>query len=687
MDSSGMQTSGDEWQGAEHTSTGGPLGMTSQNAFRKQFVEKYTQVRADFLKQREQRAKVALEGTLRTISSALAELSALRESRASMPVPVCAMLEEGRPKVAQKSQTGVKVAPGAAGGKNSGEEDVKEPESSGSTVRQLELAENVRVKLGKATTGRVHKGFRVPKATTIPAYTAWAYIPKNQRDQDSDRRMFYTDEIGETVPASDEEVEYEFWYWNGKDIQWRNFCMEKLKAEFGESKELKEALAEKLMVDSDAIDTRFREMASTGLEQVEVDRVNGKVEDGQSAFHQAFCRRCGLYECRVHGGSHVMPNKPQDRMVPPSSLTPCGSDCFLAMQDAGPVAGESGAAKVGAIGGDEQQQQQQKADEEMEEAGSSVGSKWTSVDEGFVSQGVLMFGPNPCEIARLFSERTCQEVHLYLEQHPSVVSLRHPQQKNTRKKFIRRKTFNNRKGPLVVQKRFRHNEAELWHSYTPCNCKNGCNSSCSCYQTKNFCEKYCACWPGCANQWRGCKCTHRCDTQRCPCVSASRECDPDYCLMCKKNCEHGGPPDAHCKNMNLRLRKHKRVAMGLSTVAGWGGFLMEDAKKDDFLGEYTGDLITDQEAERRGRIYDRQDKSYLFNLTKEKVLDANRRGNKLRFANHSKDPNCYVKYMLVDGDHRVGIFAGRDAKAGEEIFYDYGGAWCSKWYDPEGGKD
>ncbi|GMH38553.1 hypothetical protein BSKO_06437 [Bryopsis sp. KO-2023] len=680
MESSGMQTSGDEWQGGEHTSAGTP-GTNTQTVFRKVFNEKYTKVRKDFLDQREERAKVAFDGTLRTIKSALSDLNRARESRESKPVPVCAGVEEVRPKLSQKSQLAVKTASTGVAGKNAGGEEAKEPESSASTVRQLELTENVRVKFSRTAPGRLHKGFKLPKAATIPAYTAWVYIPKNQRDQDNDRRMFYTDEIGETVPASDEEVEYEFWYWNGKDIHWRNFCLEKLRDEFGETKELKEALAEKLKVDSDAIDTRFREMASTGLEEVEVDRVGGKVEDGHNAFHQAFCRRCGLYECRVHGGSHVMPNKPQDRLPLARTLSPCGSECYLAFQDASQGEDAPEPPGGGGLGSSEQ-----KPDEEMEEAGSSAGSKWTNVEKGFISQGVLMFGPNPCEIARMFATKTCNEVNMYLEQNPSVLNLRHPQQ-NQRKKVVRRRTFNNRKGPLVVQKRFRHNEAELWHSYTPCNCKNGCNNSCSCYQTKNFCEKYCACWPGCANQWKGCKCSHRCDTQRCPCVSASRECDPDYCHLCKKTCEPGCPPDEHCKNMNLRLRKHKRVAMGLSTVAGWGGFLMEDAKKDDFLGEYTGDLITDQEAERRGRIYDRQDKSYLFNLTKEKVLDANRRGNKLRFANHSKDPNCYVKYMLVDGDHRVGIFAGRDAKAGEEIFYDYGGAWCSKWYDPEGAKD
>lgn len=29
-----------------------------------------------------------------------------------------------------------------------------------------------------------------------------------------------------------------------------------------------------------------------------------------------------------------------------------------------------------------------------------------------------------------------------------------------------------------------------------------------------------------------------------------------------------------CLNMPLRLRQHKRVAMGISQVAGWGAFAM-----------------------------------------------------------------------------------------------------------------
>ena len=221
--------------------------------------------------------------------------------------------------------------------------------------------------------------------------------------------------------------------------------------------------------------------------------------------------------------------------------------------------------------------------------------------------------------------------------------------------------------------------SEIHPAFYPCTHEEPCSDdTCSCVQNAIFCTKHCAWGPSSRNMFRGCMCKNgQCNTNACPCFAAHRECDPDLCgscLACLDPPNQVASSNQRCRNDNISMRRHSHLLLSESGVpeAGWGIYNKYFLKRGSFVHEYVGELISQDEAERRGVLYDKINRSYLFNLTSDTVIDASRKGNKMKFANHkSEKPNCYAKIITVNGDSRVGLFAKEDIEPQTELFFDY----------------
>eukprot|EP01028_Stygiella_incarcerata_P013877 TRINITY_DN855_c0_g1_i1.p1 TRINITY_DN855_c0_g1~~TRINITY_DN855_c0_g1_i1.p1 ORF type:complete len:734 (-),score=155.47 TRINITY_DN855_c0_g1_i1:1764-3965(-) len=198
--------------------------------------------------------------------------------------------------------------------------------------------------------------------------------------------------------------------------------------------------------------------------------------------------------------------------------------------------------------------------------------------------------------------------------------------------------------------------------------------TCTCLQTNHTCDIGCQCDETCANRFRGCKCSvDQCRTRSCPCFAVGRECDP---WVCKHK---GAQGPCRCQNADISmgslpsLSERIQLLVGRSRKHRYGLFLAAPAfvRKGQFLLEYTGEVISQAEAERRGKFCDVRACSYLFNLVDSMAIDAMRKGNKARFINHSDSPNCEARLVVVGHDHHIKVMAKRDIVAGEELFLDY----------------
>ena len=121
--------------------------------------------------------------------------------------------------------------------------------------------------------------------------------------------------------------------------------------------------------------------------------------------------------------------------------------------------------------------------------------------------------------------------------------------------------------------------------------------------------------------------------------------------------------------MNLKKYIVKR------SDAGLGLYTTEPIMKGSRVIEYTGEKISEEEANRRGG-------KYLFTLNNRSTLDGRGRENLARYINHSCKPNCRAE--INNQETRIFIFAKRNIKSGEELTYNYGSDHFDAYIKPHG---
>nr|XP_055036635.1 histone-lysine N-methyltransferase, H3 lysine-36 specific isoform X2 [Misgurnus anguillicaudatus] len=140
------------------------------------------------------------------------------------------------------------------------------------------------------------------------------------------------------------------------------------------------------------------------------------------------------------------------------------------------------------------------------------------------------------------------------------------------------------------------------------------------------------------------------------------ECHPQVC-----------PAGERCLNQCFIKRQCCQVEIFRTLSRGWGLRCVHDIKKGDFVNEYVGEVIDEEEC--RARIKHAQETNignfYMLTLDKDRIIDAGPKGNEARFMNHSCQPNCETQKWTVNGDTRVGLFALTDIPAGTELTFNY----------------
>ncbi|UKZ82293.1 histone methyltransferase set2 [Trichoderma virens FT-333] len=128
-----------------------------------------------------------------------------------------------------------------------------------------------------------------------------------------------------------------------------------------------------------------------------------------------------------------------------------------------------------------------------------------------------------------------------------------------------------------------------------------------------------------------------------------------------------------CQNRRFQRKQYADVTVIKTEKKGFGLRTNSALEPNDFIYEYIGEVINEPTFRRRMLQYDEEGIKhfYFMSLNKNEFVDATKKGNLGRFCNHSCSPNCFVDKWVVGDKLRMGIFALRKIRAGEELVFNY----------------
>jgi SET domain-containing protein len=107
--------------------------------------------------------------------------------------------------------------------------------------------------------------------------------------------------------------------------------------------------------------------------------------------------------------------------------------------------------------------------------------------------------------------------------------------------------------------------------------------------------------------------------------------------------------DSDILKFNQLKGRKKQLRFAKSPIHDWGLYAEEHIDANDMVIEYVGEVIRQQVAEDREKIYERCGigSSYLFRVDDDIVIDATKKGSIARFINHCCSVSLTKKGVCV----------------------------------------